>query len=91
MSDMLPFKVGDIIKIYQKVTEGKRERLVPFKGTVVDIKGSAENTMFTVRQSLERIGVDRIFPYHTPTIQKIELIEKPKKRVRKANLLRKKT
>lgn len=88
MNNIDKFKVGDIIKVSQQVKEGKKERTISFKGLVVRVKGSQENLTFTVRQNLEGIDVDRIFPLISPTINKIELVETPKKRVRRASLLR---
>lgn len=88
---ILPFRVGDTIKISQKIKEGEKERTVSFNGQVLDIKGSSENTMFTVRQIIEGIAVDKIFPYQSPTITSISAIAKPKKRVRRSNLVRIKT
>lgn len=86
MDDKFPYKIGDVIKIYQKITEGKKERVASFKGTIVRIKGNGSNTMFTVRQKLEGINVDRIYPFHMPGIQKIEFVESPKKPFHHANL-----
>lgn len=80
------FKVGDKIKVGQKIKEGKRERIAFFNGIVVQIKGSNENTMFTVRQNLDGIDVDRIYPLSLPTIEKIEIVAKPKKRIKRASL-----
>lgn len=85
-SQQVKFIVGDTIRIGQRIQEGKKERVAYFKGKVVKIKGSGENTMFTVRQVLEGIEVDRIYPMHLPTIEKIEILEKPKKKIKRANL-----
>lgn len=90
MNSIASFNVGDIIKVYQKIKEGKRERSIFFKGKVIDIKGSDMDKMFTVRQEIEGINVERIYPFYSPSIEKIDLAEKPKKRVRKANLQHKK-
>lgn len=88
MENQASFSVGDIVKVSQKILDGKKERVVSFKGKVVRIKGSGLNKMFVVRQNLEGVDVDRIFPFSSPVIVRIELIEKPKKRVRRASLLR---
>lgn len=84
----MPFKKGDIVKVFQKVTEGKRERLVPFGGRVLQVKGSNENIMFTVRQILEGVAVDRIFPFRSPTISKIEVLEDQKKKAEQVRKVR---
>ncbi len=82
-----PFRVGDTISVSQKVNEGKRERVIAFKGQLIKVKGAGENKMFVVRQELGGVEVDRIFPLSSPTISKIELVAKPKKKVRRARLL----
>lgn len=87
MNEPYSFQVGDTIKVYQKVKEGSKERTTSFKGVVVHTKGVGRNKMFTVRQVIERIVVDRIFPYFSPTLTKVEMVGKPKKRVRRASLL----
>jgi len=80
------FRVGDTVKVFQKIKEGSKERTVSFKGTVVATKGVGDNKMFTVRQMIEKVTVDRIFPYFAPTVTKVDVVGKPKKRVRRANL-----
>ena len=86
MKDQMLFRVGDTVKVTQKVQEAKRERSVPFNGTVIDIKGSGMNRMFTVRETIDGVTVDRIFPLQSPTISDIKVVETPKKRVRRATL-----
>lgn len=71
-------KRGDTIKVSQKITEGKRERIVLFRGKVIKVRGSGSNKMLTVRQTLEGVDVDRIFPVVAPTIAKIEVVEEKK-------------
>ncbi|MGE5041773.1 MAG: 50S ribosomal protein L19 [Candidatus Levyibacteriota bacterium] len=81
-------KEGVFVKVIQKVIEGKKERLVPFTGKLIKIKGAASNQMITVQNALEGVLVERIFPISSPTITKIEvLVEKKqsKKQQRKAN------
>ncbi len=89
MNSIGDFKIGDVIKISQKIQEGKKERIVPFKGQLIRIKGSGSNRMITLRQNLEGIEVDRMFPVYSPTIIATELVAKPKKKVKKAKLLKK--
>ncbi len=89
MDRTFDFRVGDIIKVTQKVNEGgKKDRLVVFKGQLIKKRGKDQNLMFTVRQEMDGIFVDRVFPFMNPTITAVELIEKPKKVVRKAKLLK---
>ena len=81
------FKVGDTINVFQKVTEGERQRTIGFKGQVIKVRGRGENKTFIVRQNLGGVEVDRIFPLSSPTISKIEFVAKPKYKVRRARLL----
>jgi ribosomal protein L19 len=81
-------RVGDIIQVSQKVQEAKRERVIAFKGQLIKSRGKDENRMITVRNFVDGVYVDRIFPISLPTITEIKLIEKPKKVVRKAKLLK---
>jgi ribosomal protein L19 len=81
-------RVGDIIQVSQKVQEAKRERVVAFKGKLIKSRGKDENRMITVRNFVDGVYVDRIYPVNLPTITEIKLIEKPKKTVRKAKLLK---
>lgn len=81
-------RVGDTIQVSQKVQEAKRERIVAFKGKLIKSRGNDENRMITVRQQIDGVYVDRIYPINLPTITEIKLVEKPKKIVRKAKLLK---
>ncbi|RJQ24675.1 50S ribosomal protein L19 [Candidatus Parcubacteria bacterium] len=86
MENFVEFKEGDSIKVSQKITEGKKERVTSFSGVVTKIKGSGENKTFTVKQTLEGIEVERIFPICSPAIASISRIEdmrKKKKRNKK--------
>ncbi len=79
MQDLPQLREGQNVRVYQKITEGKRERNVPFIGKVLKVRGSGVNQTITVAQILEGIGVEKIFPTALPTITKIEIIEeKPK-------------
>lgn len=80
------FKPGDIIKVYQKITEGEKTRIQMFKGTVLQIRGRGENRMFTVMKKVGQIGVERIWPVNSPNIEKIELDAHSKKKIRRAKL-----
>jgi len=78
------FNIGDTIRIYVKVVEGDKERLQPFEGVVIARKGSGVREAFMVRKMSFGVGVERIFPVHSPSIDKIETIKRGK--VRKAKL-----
>lgn len=82
------FRVGDTIAVSQKIQEAKRERVVTFKGKLIKSRGKDENRMITVRSFIDGVYVDRIYPINLPTITEIKLVEKPKKIVRKAKLLK---
>ncbi len=82
------FRVGDTIAVSQKIQEAKRERVVTFKGKLIKSRGKDENRMITVRSFIDGVYVDRIYPINLPTITEIKLVEKPKKVVRKAKLLK---
>ncbi|HZE87714.1 MAG TPA: 50S ribosomal protein L19 [Methylomirabilota bacterium] len=86
MLQTINFAPGDIIKVHQKITEGDKIRTQIFKGIVLAIKGRGENKMFTVQKMVGQIGVERIWPVNSPLIEKVELAEKPRRRVRRAKL-----
>jgi len=88
--EMLEFKVGDTIKVHVKIEEAGRIRTQIFQGVVIRKKGSGINESFTVRKSSYGIGVERVFPIHSPTIEKIEVIRKGKVRRSKLYYLRRK-
>ena len=67
------FKVGDGVKIHSKVREGNKERIQIFAGIVIAIKGSGIHQSFTVRRIASGVGVERVFPTHSPNIEKIEV------------------
>ena len=78
------FNVGDTIRIDVNIREGERERIQQFEGTVIARKGSGVGETFTVRRVSYGVGVERVFPLHAPTIEKIETVRKGK--VRRAKL-----
>ena len=82
--DLPEFRVGDSVRVYVKVIEGEKERTQVFSGTVIMRKGDGINANFTVRRIVNNEGVERIFPLHSPKIEKLEV--KRKSRVRRAKL-----
>ena len=72
--DEIPFKPGDRVKVHVKIVEGKRERVQVFEGYVIAIKGSGVSKTFRVRRESYGIGVERVFPLHSPRIEKIEVV-----------------
>lgn len=85
-------KEGQFVKVYQKITDVKKERIVPFQGKIIKVKGSGANKMITVQNALESVIVERIFPVASPTLTKIELlvVKESKKTARRKNSKRKK-
>ena len=79
------FKPGDTVNVHVKIKEGNKERIQQFQGTVIERRGPGTNgESFTVRKISNGVGVERIFPIVSPTIDKIELIKGGK--VRRAKL-----
>jgi len=72
-TDVTPFKVGDSIKVHTRIREADRERIQVFAGLVINKQGRGVAETFTVRRISYGEGVERIFPLHSPFIQKIEL------------------
>ena len=85
VNDNLPaFNVGDTVNIHYKVREGDKERIQQYEGVVIGIKGSGANKTFTVRKISNNVGVERIFPFYTPFIAKMDV--KKEGKVRRAKL-----
>jgi large subunit ribosomal protein L19 len=83
-SDIPEFGSGDTVAVHVKVIEGDKERIQVFEGVVIRKKGKGMNATFTVRKVSEGIGVERIFPLHSPRIAKIQRLRAGK--VRRAKL-----
>lgn len=83
-SDLPKFRAGDRINIHFKVIEGDKERIQQFEGDVISIRGGGIDKTFTVRKISDGVGVERIFPFHSPKIAKIDLVREGK--VRRAKL-----
>ena len=78
------FKVGDTVKVHLKIVEGKTERIQIYEGLVICFKNSGIRRTFTVRKNSYGVGVERVFPLHSPRIAKIERVRPGK--VRRAKL-----
>ncbi|HEX67967.1 MAG TPA: 50S ribosomal protein L19 [bacterium] len=88
--DIPEFSVGDTVRVYVKFYEGGKERIQPFEGIVIRKRGSGIRQTFTVRRTSFGEGVERIFPLHSPVIEKIEVLRKGKVRRAKLYYLRSK-
>ncbi len=83
---------GWTVKVFQKIKEGGKERVAPFEGIVIAKKhGDEAGGTFTVRKIISGVGVEKIFPVHSPTIEKIEILKKAKVRRAKLYYLRTKS
>ena len=83
-SDIPAFRPGDTLKVHVRVTEGNRSRIQVFQGVVIRRQGSGSRETFTVRKISYGVGVERTFPVHSPSIDKIEPVSRG--RVRRAKL-----
>ncbi|MBN1153728.1 50S ribosomal protein L19 [candidate division KSB1 bacterium] len=86
--DIPAFEPGDTVVVHVKVVEGDKERIQLFQGVVLQKRGSGVNATFTVRKVSNGIGVERIFPIHSPKIAKIERLRAGKVRRSKLFYLR---
>ncbi len=82
--DLPYFKPGDTVKVYVKIREGDKERIQVFEGVVIRKRKGAASASFTVRKVSYGIGVERIFPLHSPNIDKVEVVFRG--RVRRSRL-----
>ena len=83
-TDIPDFRPGDTVRVHVKVVEGERERIQVFEGVVIARSGGGVRETFTVRKVSQGVGVERIFPLHSPRVEKIEVIRRG--RVRRAKL-----
>ena len=82
------FKVGDTVKVYFKIIEGKTERVQIFEGVVLCMKNAGARKTFTVRKESYGVGVERVFPVNSPRIVKVEIVRAGKVRRSKLYYLR---
>ncbi len=87
-ADRPKLRAGDIVRVDMKITEGDKERIQPFEGTILGIRGSGPSVTFTVRREVGRFAVERIFPLHSPLITNIDIVKRQKVRRAKLNYLR---
>jgi large subunit ribosomal protein L19 len=82
--DLPSFRPGDTLRVHVKIIEGDKERIQPFEGVVIKRRGQLTGSTFTLRRVSFGIGVERIFPLHSPVVDRIEVIGQG--RVRRAKL-----
>jgi large subunit ribosomal protein L19 len=82
--DLPPFRVGDTVRVHAKIVEGNKERIQVFEGVVIRRHGGATSETFTVRKVSNGVGVERVFPVQSPTVEKVEI--KSRGHVRRSRL-----
>ena len=82
--DVPSFKAGDTVNVHVRIKEGNKERVQQYKGVCIQRRGAGSTETFTVRKISNGIGVERIFPLHSPSLDKIEVLRRGK--VRRARL-----
>src|SRR6516162_3249248 len=88
-SDAKPFSVGDSVRVHTRIVEGDKERIQIFSGVVIGRRGRGLNSTFTVRRISYGEGVERVFPVHSPRVEKVEVERKGSVRRAKLTYLRK--
>lgn len=84
LKDVPPFRAGDTVRVNVRVKEGDKERLQAFEGVVIARKGEGVSKTFTVRKISNGVGVERIFPLHSPMLESVSVVRRG--RVRRAKL-----
>ncbi len=82
------FVPGDTVKVSTKIVEGEKERTHVFQGVVIKVRGQGTDSSFMVRRVTYGVGVERIFPMHSPIVEKVEVIRRGKTRRAKLYYLR---
>lgn len=87
--NVVPFKVGDTVKVQVKIVEGDKQRIQAYQGVVISRQNGGIRESFTVRKISNGIGVERIFPLHSPSLEAIEIVTRGHVRRAKLYYLRK--
>lgn len=87
--DLGDFRIGDTVKVYYRIKEGDKTRIQPYEGIVIAFKNQGVSKTFTVRKISYGVGVERIFPYYSPNVEKVEVLKRGKVRRAKLYYLRK--
>lgn len=83
-ADVPELSVGDVVKVHVRIKEGDKTRIQIFEGTIIAKKHGGVNETFTVRRVAHGCGIERVFPVHSPSVEKVEIVRKG--RVRRAKL-----
>jgi large subunit ribosomal protein L19 len=89
--DVAAVRPGETVRVYVKVIEGEKERTQVFEGVVIRVSGKGSRATFTVRKISYGVGVERIFPLHSPRVERIEVVASGKVRRAKLYYLRKRS
>ena len=81
-------RVGDVVKVHVKIREGERERIQVYEGTIIARKGAGVSETFTVRRVSYGVGVERVFPLHSPNVKDVQVVRYGKVRRSKLYYLR---
>jgi large subunit ribosomal protein L19 len=87
--DVLDFLPGDTVRVHVKIKEGDKERIQVFQGVVISKRKGGISATFTVRKVSYGVGVERVFPYHSPVIDRVEMVTRGRVRRAKIYYLRK--
>lgn len=87
-TDLPEFRPGDTVRVAYRVTEGNRTRVQNFEGIVIKIKRNGYNSSFTVRKVSYGVGVERIFPFNSPLIEQVEIVQRGRARRAKLYFIR---
>ncbi len=78
--DLPSFRAGDTVKVFLRIIEGEKERSQVFQGAVLRVRKGTTNATFTVRKVSDGVGVERVFPMHSPFLERIEVVSQGKVR-----------
>jgi large subunit ribosomal protein L19 len=87
-TDIPELRPGDEVKVHVRIKEGDKERVQVFQGDIIAIEGSGISESYTVRKNSYGVGVERTFPKHTPSVDKVELVKRGEVRRAKLGYLR---
>lgn len=82
------FRVGDTVRVHAKIKEGEKERIQVFEGVVLKKQGGSSRATFTVRKNSNGVGVEKTWPLHSPSVEKVVVVRRGKVRRAKLNYLR---